>query len=317
MKVLMLVQADHGSTAFESLYDEMGRHFEVFDLRWLSGKEQADLKSYFHQNVDVDKYDRIVSFIRLKKEIKQVRFYRTIPNLVFLEYDACQNYMAGSKYRGIFSRHYKKIPWVKVISSGYAVAKKLESEGIDTVFVPKGYDNTLISNFGMVRDIEMGFVGNLRNKTYLQRRLFLEDLSNTHGVRIEKTVPGAPYNEMLNRIKYFISADIGIGEYMQKNFEAMAAGCIVFALDQGMDENEAFGLKDLENIVLYENKEDLLAKKKILENDQVLKDKIKQQGQELSKRYTNSEVAKLFYMALSQPLRTKTKQNFFRTLLGL
>ena len=98
MKVLMLVQADHGSTAFGSLYKEMGKYFDEFDLRWLSGKEQANLKKYFKGNVVPERYDRIVCFIRFKKEIKQVRFLRTIPNLVFLEYDACQNYMLESKY---------------------------------------------------------------------------------------------------------------------------------------------------------------------------------------------------------------------------
>lgn len=310
----MLVQADHGSTAFESLYREMAEHFSVFDLRWLTNEEQADLRTYFRKNVDTEDYDRIVSFIRFKKEIKQVRFYRTLPNLVFLEYDACQNYMKVSKYRGVFGKHYKKIPWVKVISSGFTVTKKLKAEGIDATFVPKGFDNKVIYNLDLTRDIELGFVGNLRNKTYTDRRLFLEKMTQTEGLVVTKTAPGVEYNKMLNRIKYFISADIGIGEYMQKNFEAMAAGCVVFAYDQGEAENKAFGLVDMNNIILYKDKKELLKKKSLLDKDTQLFNLVRSNGILLSKKFTNLRIANKFSLALQEKLKPRLDSNFFSFL---
>ena len=62
---------------------------------------------------------------------------------------------------------------------------------------------------------------------------------------------------MLNRIRFFVSADIGMGEYMIKNFEAMACGCVLLAYDQGELENEALGFIDMHNIVLYRRLDEL------------------------------------------------------------
>ena len=303
MKVLMLVQADHGSTAFEALYEEMSKHYELFDLRWLKGEEQANLQEYFLKKVDIEQYDRIVSVIRFKKEIKQSGFFKKLPNLVFLEYDACQNYMSDSKYKGVFSRHYKKISHAKVISSGYDISEKLCKEGIDATFVPKGFDDSIITDLGLERDIELGFVGNTRSKTYKKRREFLEDLERTHGLKIKKTLPGNPYNEMLNRIKYFISADVGIGEYMQKNFEAMAAGCVVFAYDQGEIENSVFGFKDMENIVLYKNKNELLEKVNALNADNELAHHIVHESKIKARDFSYRKIALLLKEAIESPTK--------------
>ena len=315
MKVLMLVQADHGSSDFQTLYNEMGKGFDFFDLRWLTSKEQKNLKRYFEEEVVISNYDRIVCVIRFKKEIKQVAFLRKLQNLVFLEYDACQNYMMSSKYRGVFSRHYKKIPRARVISSGFTVSEKLKKEGIDAVFVPKGYDDSVIYDLNKKRDIELGFVGSIRSKTYIERRLFLEDLAKDEGLRIEKTKPGIPYNIMLNRIKYFISADIGIGEYMQKNIEAMAAGCIVFAYDQGDLENKALGLVDMHNVVLYKNKDDLLARIRTIKGDSYLASRIVDNAKELATLYTYRNISKMFFdrvnEELVEPKRMSILQKFF------
>ena len=55
-----------------------------------------------------------------------------------------------------------------------------------------------------------------------------------------------------------LSADTGMGEYMLKNFEAMAAGCVLLSQDQGAEENEAVGFRHMENVVLYQNAEEAL-----------------------------------------------------------
>ena len=70
-------------------------------------QEQRNLRSYFRQEVDVSRYDRIVFFLRFKQEIRQVEIYPTIPNLVILEHDAYQNYIP-CKYTGKFSAHYRQ-----------------------------------------------------------------------------------------------------------------------------------------------------------------------------------------------------------------
>ena len=195
--------------------------------------------------------------------MKQVRFLQTIPNLVFLEYDTWLNY-ANCKYKGKFSKHYRKIPWARVITSGYTHDQKLKSEGFDTVFVPKGYDSSVLRNLGVERDIPMGFIGNTKHKAYRERKKLIDILINKHNLFTGKTNNLEEYNKLLNRIRFFISADINFGEYMQKNFEAMACGCVVFAWDQGEQENRALGFKDMENIVLYRSENENNRKNRII-----------------------------------------------------
>src|SRR5690554_5384629 len=97
MKVLFLVQKEQ-RVILDRLYESVIENTDC-DLLWLSDKEQADLRSYFRQHINVAKYDRIIIFLRFKKEIRQIGFLQTIPNLVILEHDAWQNYFP-CKYQG-------------------------------------------------------------------------------------------------------------------------------------------------------------------------------------------------------------------------
>ncbi|NQZ59574.1 MAG: glycosyltransferase family 1 protein, partial [Lentisphaeraceae bacterium] len=276
MKVLLLVQAEQ-RIILDELYDSICEYSIDCDLRWLSDNEQANLKKYFSVNVISEKYDRIVMFLRFKKELKQIKFIQTVPNLVVLEHDAWQNY-AKSKYTGKFSRYYSKLPWARVICSGYILQDKLQQEGYDAVCVPKGYASFL-GNDALERDIELGFVGSLKSSTYNQRKEFLEELADQHGLCLMRTASGGDYKKALNRIRFFISADIGFGEYMVKNYEAMACGCVLFAYDQGERENERLEFVDMRNVVLYRNISDLLDKLKILRADERLASSIPLAGQ--------------------------------------
>ena len=83
MKVLFLVQKEQ-RVILDRLYDSIARHAGDCDTRWLSSDEQANLKRYFREQVDISRYDRIVFFLRFKKEMRQWRFIRTLPNLVIL-----------------------------------------------------------------------------------------------------------------------------------------------------------------------------------------------------------------------------------------
>lgn len=125
MKVLFLVQKEQRAI-LDRLYDGIAAHCEC-DTRWLSSEEQADLRGYFRKHVDVSRYDRILFFLRFKKEMRQVRFIRSVPNLVILEHDAYQNYIP-CKYTGKFSAHYRRLPWARVISSGHTVSERLRQE---------------------------------------------------------------------------------------------------------------------------------------------------------------------------------------------
>ncbi|WP_283182683.1 MULTISPECIES: glycosyltransferase [unclassified Pseudomonas] len=278
MKVLFLVQKEQRAI-LDRLYEGIAEHCDC-DKRELTSAEQDDLRGYFRKHVDVARYDRIVFFLRFKKEIRQVRFIQTLPNLVILEHDAYQNYIP-CKYTGKFSAHYRKLPWARVISSGFMVADRLREEGFDAVFVPKGYDQSLLQDQGRERDIELAFVGSTNSVAYSGRKALLDELARVEPLVVTRTKSGEEYCDTLNRIRYFVSADVGMGEFMIKNFEAMACGCVLLAYDQGAAESSALGLHDMHNVVFYQSIPQLQEKLARLRADPELAQRIARNGREL------------------------------------
>ena len=309
MKVLLLVQKKQ-RIMLDNLYAAIKRHLDC-DVFRLASEDQANLKKWFSKNnIDTTIYNRIILFVRFKKEIRQVRFIRTLPNLVILEHDANQNYCPG-KYQGKFSTYYNKIPWVRILSSGFTVTGKLQQETFDAVFVPKGYDEQMAANYHITRDIELGFIGSIENKTYSSRKNMLNALAEKENMLITRTQAGNEYIDTLNRIRFFISADKGLGEYMIKNFEAMACGCILFSQDVGRQENKALGFRDMHNLVLYSSLEELLHKLKKLREDPELAQSIAEHGQShVENNFTFDLLGKKIKQAIEAPLREKKIDSF-------
>lgn len=318
MKVLFLVQKEQRAI-LDRLYDGVAANCDC-DLRWLSDDEQADLRGYFRRNVDVSRYDRILFFLRFKKEIRQLAFIRSVPNLVILEHDAYQNYIP-CKYTGKFSAHYRRLPWARVISSGFMVSERLRSEGIDAVFVPKGYDQTLLHDQGRQRDIELAFIGSTGSVAYSGRKALLEQLAREENLLVTRTSSGADYVDTLNRIRFFVSADVGMGEYMIKNFEAMACGCVLLAYDQGEAENRALGFVDMQNLVLYRDVTELREKLRILRGDPRRTAEIARHGRELVEaEYGFDRIGLRIVDAIRRPLRERPQPGRFerlRLVLGI
>ena len=194
-----LVQAEQRAI-LDRLYDGIAQACDSCDIRWLSSDEQAHLQRYFHEHVDVSRYDRILFFLRFKKEMRQWRFIRTLPDLVILEHDAYQNYIP-CKYTGKFSAHYRRMPWARIISSGAQVSQRLREEGFDAYFVPKGYDQALLSYQGRERDIELAFVGSTKSGAYSERKALLDELAKLSLI-VTRTNSGEDYCNTLNRIRF-------------------------------------------------------------------------------------------------------------------
>lgn len=312
MKVLLLVQKDQRAI-LDRLYDGIAAHCDC-DLRWLDSAQQRDLRGYFRKEVDVSRYDRIIFFLRFKQEIRQVGFIRTVPNLVILEHDAYQNYIA-CKYTGKFSVHYRKLPWVRVLSSGYCVSERLHGEGFDAVFVPKGYDQSLLQDRGLERDIELAFVGSVNSVAYSGRKALLDELGQVENLLVTRTKSGEEYCETLNRIRFFASADVGMGEYMIKNFEAMACGCVLLAFDQGEAENRALGLRDMENVVFYTRIQQLQEKLAVLRADPVLAERIARNGRDLAiAQFSFAAIGRRIVDELQPPLRAQAPMSPWQRL---
>lgn len=304
----------------ENFYAAIAINIGDCDVRPLDDNEQADLKTYFATHINSAVYDRIVVFIRCKKAFAQRRFFRSIPNLVFLEHDAWQNY-ANCKYRGEFSRLYRTTPWARIICSGKTHTTSLQSEGFDAVFVPKGYDPALIKNYHRERTIELAFVGSTKNAIYRGRKQFLDQLIRVEPIEVVRTESGHDYVEKLNSIRYFVSVDAGMGEYMIKNFEAMACGCILLAYDQGHEENTALGFEDMVNVVLYRDVTTLQKKLAQLRSDSALGDRIAEAGQKLVEHHFRFDLlGASVASALQRPLRVKpaaTANSFWSRLRKL
>lgn len=317
MRVLFLVQKEQRAI-LDRLYEGIAERCEC-DQRELTSEQQDNLRRYFREHVEVSRYDRIVLFLRFKKEIRQVGFLRTLPNLVILEHDAYQNYIP-CKYTGKFSAHYRKLPWARVISSGYMVSQRLRDEGFDAHFVPKGYDQALLENRQRERDIELAFVGSLNSVAYAGRKAMLESVAEVENLLITRTKSGEEYCETLSRIRYFVSADVGMGEYMIKNFEAMACGCVLFAYDQGAEENRALGFVDMHNIVLYRSREELQEKLAQLRAAPELGESIAAAGQALvQEQYSFRAIGHAVVEYMRAPLRPRVPlswQEKLRRALG-
>ncbi|MDP2242731.1 glycosyltransferase [Pseudomonas sp.] len=301
MNILFLVQLEQ-RVILDRLYHAVAAHCNC-DLRWLSREEQADLRRYFREQVDVTRYDRIVFFLRFKQEIRQVGFIRSIPNLVILEHDAYQNYIP-CKYTGKFSKHYRRLPGVRVITSGAQVAHRLGEEGVDACFVPKGYDQALLHDLVLPRDIDLAFVGSTKSTTYSGRKALLDELQRLEKVTVTRTKSGEEYLNILNRIRFFVSADVGMGEYMIKNFEAMACGCVLLAYNQGGGEEHALGFVDMQNLVLYQSVAELCGKLRLLRDDPQLAERIARAGQQMVvQRYSFAALGEAIVEAMRSPMR--------------
>lgn len=283
MKVLFLV-IDKQTVYFDSFYDAISDSIDC-DIYRLNDHEQLHLRRYFKKNIDLKRYGHILLMLKFKRLRKQARFLRQLPNLTILEHDATQNYMPSSKYQGRFSSFYRKLPGVRYIHSSKTISQRLCEEGFDSVFLPKGFDQSSIDDWRHKRDIELGFIGSLGAAVYAQRYQLLKQLAQEDGLQLLRTQGRKEYAQQLNRIRYFISADIDMHEYMLKNFEAMAAGCLLFTWDQGELENQALGFHDMNNVVLYHSIDELRQKLDQLRKAPELAESIRQKGYELAHQH--------------------------------
>jgi len=301
MKVMLLVM-DEQRVILDRLYEVVQQHCDECVIYRLSKKQQLKLGPFL-TSVNYQTFDRVVIFSRVKRLVPQLRVLKCIPGLVFLEHDAYQNYMPDSKYRRVYSRLYSRLPSSRALVSGAVVARRMQAENIDAVFVSKGYDEQMLHNTASVRDIPVGFLGSLKSSEYTQRKALLESLARRTGMLVTRTKSGAEYLEMLNRIRIFVSADLGMNEFMIKNFEAMACGCVLLAWSQG-EEDELLGFQDMHNTVFYRSEEEAVEKLKLLQNDPELTARIASNGQAFAEsRYSFARVGRTLAAEIQREMR--------------
>lgn len=301
MKVMLLVM-DEQRVILDRLYEIVQQNCDECDVYRLSKEQQMNLGPFL-TSVNYQNFDRVVIFSRLKRLDRQLSLLKCIPGLVFLEHDAYQNYMPDSKYYGAYSRLYCRLPSARALVSGAVVARRMQAENIDAVFVSKGYDEQMLRNTGGVRDIPIGFLGSLKSTEYAKRKALLESLAQRTGMLVTRTKSGAEYLETLNRIKIFVSADIGMGEFMIKNFEAMACGCVLLAWSQG-EEDALLGFEDMHNTVFYHSEDEAVEKLKLLQSDPELASRIASNGQAFAEnQYSFARVGRALAVEIQREMR--------------
>jgi len=301
MKVMLLVM-DEQRVILDRLYEVARDHCDDCVIYRLSKQQQMNLGPFL-ASVNYQDFDRVVIFSRVKRLVRQLSVLKCIPGLIFLEHDAYQNYMPESKYIGVYSRLYRRLPSCRALVSGAVVARRMQAEDIDAVFVSKGYDEQMLHNTGTARDIPVGFLGSLKSTEYAQRKALLESLARRTGMLVTRTASGREYLETLNRIKIFVSADLGMGEFMIKNFEAMACGCVLLAWSQG-EEDKLLGFEDMENVVFYHSEDEAVQKLELLRREPELAARIASKGQAFAEsRYSFARVGQDLAAEIQREMR--------------
>jgi glycosyltransferase involved in cell wall biosynthesis len=256
---LLIISHLHRSPIIDSLFEGLSATFST-TIEKIPHRLIDDF-NLIMMEFNAKNYDLVLLDIPhkyLRRHLKTLLQYQK--NIVIYEEDLCQNYMPDSPWYSEFTEFYRNFDDVKVISTGSSVVKRLQKEGVFAHFLPKGFDSNIISSQNVLRDIDLGFIGSFSSDVYVDRYNTLRYIDRHSNLQCLRTSPGKEYNDTLNRISAFFSADINIGEYMAKNFEAMAAGCLLIASRQGNGEEEALGFKDGENILLYNDRQQALEK---------------------------------------------------------
>jgi len=108
---------------------------------------------------------------------------------------------------------------------------------------------------------------------------------------------------------------------MIKNFEAMACGCVLLAFDQGAQESQALGLKDMHNVVFYKDIPQLQEKLAVLRGDPALAARIARNGCELAvSQFSFARIGQRIVEELKPALRARAPLSFLekvRLKLGI
>lgn len=302
---ILIVSRYQRSRSFEILFTGLQQNFTKVDVHKLDKGQVHNIRRYV-RNTDFTRYDRVLFDVPLRRIGKASKYLRNIEGLVFYEEDACQELVEASKYSQQFSQDFAAMSNAHIVVTSYFMRDYLQARGIDALCIPKAFDDSHLTVQPSVRDIPLGFIGRVKSEVYGQRREILEQMQQQYGLQMLRTETPDEYLQLLNRIKVFFSADIGFNEYMAKNFEAMACGCLLMAKRQP-SEDAKLGLIDMHNVVHYDTLEEAQLKYQQLQDDPQLMQRIAAAGARLvHERHGLSHRTGAFCTALRLPAKPVT-----------
>ena len=301
MLVLILRRGDKSHSKFDTRFENVPPDLDV-ELHKLTSSEQSNLKQYLQQ-FELSRYDRVVTDLKWQKIKKQAHTLRSIPHLIMNESDTWFNFIRFSSNYKAFQRFYRKIPGVRVIVTGWHAADDFRKMGIEAHYAGKSYDSSYLDNLHLERTINYGFIGTTGKMIYRQRDFLLRQFEKSLGLEIMRTFSKEDYLNRLNSIRFFISADRGMREYMIKNFEALGCGCILVAFRQDGEEVH-LGFRDMENVILYSRVDEALDKIKRVESDPCTLERIANAGYQLAReRFTTQNRDRRLFEIITLPYK--------------
>ena len=298
---ILIVARDYGRHVLKECF----RHDDGSDqIRRVTLDKAAhrDLAGHL-ERLGAARYDRVVIALKARWILSQADTLARYHNLVIHEPSTWFNFDPINPLYGRFSDLYHRLPPFTLVVTSYSLARAWRAEGLHATCVPKSYDPESLGDDAGTRDLRLGFVGRTRQDPYPRRRRVLSRFQTLAGMPVLEChdIPG--YRRLLNRIRFFISADVGMKEYMQKNFEALACGCVLVAWQQGDGEEEALGLVDGENCLLYRDVDDVLVRIAELERQPDTVARIAAAGRALAaERFTHPNRDRALFDAIRGPL---------------
>ncbi len=303
MRVLVITKAKT-PVPLHALWEALGG---LCDLERVAfGEAEMERHGEALARLDFSRYDRVLLDQNIRRIGRQYRALRAVPNLVFLEHDACQQFVPRSPWHRRYEIAFRDVGNLRVLVSNRTCELAFRAAGLDCGYLPKCHDQQRIQCLDGPRDIEFGYIGRMNHGVYTGRRTLLQAVREPLGLQMLRTEFGdaAGYNQLLNRIRFFVSADIGFNEYMFKNFEAMAAGCVLIAKRQPAIEQDALGFKDMEHLALYDDARELLEKAEMLRRDPALAERMARAGRALvESRHSMARRATELIELLRPPIR--------------
>ena len=279
--------------AIQELYEDAEIEVVILD------KRQVKNLRWTLWRLKARRYHAVLIDLPFKYLYKQCSTLKNLPRLLFYEEDACQDRIASSRWCGKFTKFYLQLGRPTLLLTGHATALHFQGKGLPAHYVGKGFDSILLANENDVRDIPLAFIGRVRSTVYSQREEMLELAGEILNCQLLRTTSVQEYKAILNRIDVFFSADVGLGEYMAKNFEALACGCILLAYRQGGIEESELGFVDRQNCLLYEDIEDARRQLSWLRKNPQQAAAIRASGQELAvNKFTHRALGRRLVSAL-------------------
>ena len=223
-------------------FKEMGFEFFFTDHGWL--KSINEIKDY-------QQYDAVIFFVCFRDLIRKPDFnwndYKG--KKIIYDFDIHMNYStwAGAKYLGKWNDVIKRNGFDVTVTTGKGVRNSLIWDGINAVWIPKGFDSSRFTNLNQDRN---GFC--YFGKQYEDRKKMLDFVGNID--ILKPSFKDLNYN--LNQ-HYGCIMHNGI-EPMEKHFETSGCGCV--PITNYIPELKDLGYVDGETMVSYNCFEELVEK---------------------------------------------------------